>query len=421
MIMSSTKVRLNALLLLFVQLLLLLSPTIAQRRPEGRLQPRTDDDNKAIISATGTNNTNNITLTPSNSSSDESDLDVNGNGNGNGNVNTASLSSIGDTICVEGYIMDYFCIQLGRLLDNSLAKTLEEPELHSIHCLVDVNVCVDSPFEVLIDGQSENPTTQDDDNGNGNVNNIPSSQIYKRGWRISEESKSVVIELAHNVGVCSNCNGNGQETHGLRAALLATVIEEAVGDPLLLLSDDNDDTSLYIPPVISIQQAVSSSVSSSVVGGDPCQAAFGIPTTTSFNNNRDVGGITTAPTTNPTVAPVTTTSPPSKKPSSNIPTSTSPLATAISSAPTRTTTPSVKTTPSPSPVPSSPRQDVSSVFITDISNLTDSTTGGLSPPSSAPSSTPSSTPSSNNITSTVSDGTNNNDSDSDRALRQRRQ
>ena len=57
---------------------------------------------------------------------------------------------VGDEICVEGLIMDYFCINLGFMLDSG-KTTLEQPATHTVHCLVDVRDCRESPFEVLID------------------------------------------------------------------------------------------------------------------------------------------------------------------------------------------------------------------------------------------------------------------------------
>jgi hypothetical protein len=36
--------------------------------------------------------------------------------------------SLGDTICVEGYVMDYYCIENVVLLDNPSRETLKYPE-----------------------------------------------------------------------------------------------------------------------------------------------------------------------------------------------------------------------------------------------------------------------------------------------------
>jgi hypothetical protein len=45
--------------------------------------------------------------------------------------------------------MDHFCIERGTLLDNPSIVTLESPEEHSFHCLLDVQVCYESGFQVL--------------------------------------------------------------------------------------------------------------------------------------------------------------------------------------------------------------------------------------------------------------------------------
>ena len=59
--------------------------------------------------------------------------------------------SIGNEICVSGYIMDYYCIALGNLLDRPRFETLgaNGPLKHSVHCLVDIDDCVDSGYEIL--------------------------------------------------------------------------------------------------------------------------------------------------------------------------------------------------------------------------------------------------------------------------------
>ncbi len=75
---------------------------------------------------------------------------------------------VGDEICIAGYIMDYYCIERGTLLDNPRVRTLgaEGPVAHSVHCLIDVKSCYQSPFEVLM--QLENSTE------------------YGRAWRLGE-------------------------------------------------------------------------------------------------------------------------------------------------------------------------------------------------------------------------------------------
>lgn len=59
---------------------------------------------------------------------------------------------VGDEICIAGYIMDYYCIERGTLFDNQSVRTLgsEGPVVHSVHCLIDVKSCWQSPYEVLM-------------------------------------------------------------------------------------------------------------------------------------------------------------------------------------------------------------------------------------------------------------------------------
>lgn len=103
--------------------------------------------------------------------------------------------------------MDYFCIQRGTLLDRPSVPTLERPDLHSVHCLIDVSVCVESDFEILMD-----PT----DDG---------TMLYGRGWRLSEPAKAQAIQLAATLGVCSTCENNHSNgvSAGFRVAFTGIV------------------------------------------------------------------------------------------------------------------------------------------------------------------------------------------------------
>ena len=73
-----------------------------------------------------------------------------------GNVE-ASCSVSGTAVTARGYVMDNFCIQRGTLLDHPTVQTLKNPEVHSIHCLVDVPRCVNSGYAIL-----ERPTATGD-------------------------------------------------------------------------------------------------------------------------------------------------------------------------------------------------------------------------------------------------------------------
>lgn len=46
---------------------------------------------------------------------------------------------VGTEITFDGYVMDIFCIQRGVLLDRPDVATLEDPSVHSVHCLIDID------------------------------------------------------------------------------------------------------------------------------------------------------------------------------------------------------------------------------------------------------------------------------------------
>jgi len=157
--------------------------------------------------------------------------------------------AVGDTICTEGFVMDFFCINRGTLLDNPSVRTLVGPEKHSVHCLVDVNSCVTSPFEILL------PPT-------GN------QTLYQRGWQLDDDSKQRAIELAQSVGSCSTCdpnnNRNNAHVNGFRAAMTATIVSL------------NQDQS--IPPTIQVQNMVDTTAYSADANGgqSACLALLGV-------------------------------------------------------------------------------------------------------------------------------------------------
>ena len=49
----------------------------------------------------------------------------------------------------EGYPMDNFCIDNTVMLDNPTIKSLEFPNKHTLHCLVEITRCVDSGYTLL--------------------------------------------------------------------------------------------------------------------------------------------------------------------------------------------------------------------------------------------------------------------------------
>uniref|UniRef100_A0A0G4HMB7 Cytochrome b561 domain-containing protein n=1 Tax=Chromera velia CCMP2878 TaxID=1169474 RepID=A0A0G4HMB7_9ALVE len=118
--------------------------------------------------------------------------------------------------CVEGYIMDTFCADRGRLLDSPGTNTLTEPQQHSLHCLVDVEVCYSSGFEVL-----ESPRS--------------GSNIHCRVFKLDDAGNELVLQKAREEGNtalgCKTCGSAGTLERGYQAALVGT--PEGTGAPRL--------------------------------------------------------------------------------------------------------------------------------------------------------------------------------------------
>mmetsp|Transcript_54332 Transcript_54332/g.131869 ORF Transcript_54332/g.131869 Transcript_54332/m.131869 type:complete len:270 (+) Transcript_54332:122-931(+) len=161
---------------------------------------------------------------------DANDVDVDV---GIGGVSDITVVSIGDTYCVEGYVMDSYCIDIGSLLDKPNIRTLEGPDQHSIHCLVDFGPCLNSEFEILTPPL---PST------------AGSIVRYERSWRVTDldGSKTVLVDLARNIGSCGTCEGgynNGGQRSGFKAVMDATIVGFRSGET---------------PPIISVTQAYDS-------------------------------------------------------------------------------------------------------------------------------------------------------------------
>jgi len=122
--------------------------------------------------------------------------------------------SNGDVVCAEGYVMDQFCIDRGTLLDNPSVRTLEQPFRHTVHCLVDVSVCINSGFVLLQD-----PETED--------------ELYKPAWALTRAGTQTVVDLARSIGDCSTCAGNGKLRRGLRLGVEGTVRNAEANPPVI--------------------------------------------------------------------------------------------------------------------------------------------------------------------------------------------
>jgi hypothetical protein len=170
-------------------------------------------------------------------------------------VNAEKLA-VGDNICVEGFVMDFFCINRGTLLDAPDVVTLQDPQLHSLHCLIDVPSCVSTDFNVLL-----NPT----ETGDG---------MYRRGFVLDEPSKANAITLAKANGSCDDCDNGTNESLG-RTLGFRVVMNAIVTD----LREDDDDS----PPIIQVNgmedvtadfDSTTGTSTSSTTGISACETFF---------------------------------------------------------------------------------------------------------------------------------------------------
>lgn len=127
-------------------------------------------------------------------------------------------------ICFQGYVMDIFCINRGTLLDNPRIKTLERPDRHSVHCLVDVTRCVSSGYELLLDP-------------------LEDGGMYGRAFRLDEMGNQNVVNLARSLGDCSTCMDTGMQVEGFRATVLGVIQPDSGMPPLLKVTQLRADTS----------------------------------------------------------------------------------------------------------------------------------------------------------------------------------
>ena len=111
-------------------------------------------------------------------------------------------------VCVEGFVMDKFCIDRGTLLDNPSVTTLENPEKHTVHCLVDVRACYSSGFNLLLPNPSGSPA-------------------YAYAIRLDDVGNQKVLEVARANGICDTCRRGGTIRRGLRGTFFGTITQEA--------------------------------------------------------------------------------------------------------------------------------------------------------------------------------------------------
>mmetsp|Transcript_36208 Transcript_36208/g.71192 ORF Transcript_36208/g.71192 Transcript_36208/m.71192 type:complete len:344 (-) Transcript_36208:228-1259(-) len=133
------------------------------------------------------------------------------------------LCSAQVNVCMKGYVLDKYCIDRGTLLDMPSVKSLEGPEKHTIHCLVDVPRCYLSGFELLQDKQAGSTT-------------------HCRAFQLDRAIDTQVIQLARSKGRpggCSTCTGAGSQVAGFRACVCGSTTGSG-SPPTLVVSSLNE-------------------------------------------------------------------------------------------------------------------------------------------------------------------------------------
>jgi hypothetical protein len=129
--------------------------------------------------------------------------------------------------------MDHYCLYTtgGTLLDTG-DVTLQFPDRHTIHCLVDVNVCNRGPYYILGD-----PRSAVGGGGGGG-----SGMLYTVDYLLDDDGRLTLIDLARAVGSmsagCSTCQGNTENglQRGYRAEVIGVVTALATADaPIRLM------------------------------------------------------------------------------------------------------------------------------------------------------------------------------------------
>ena len=140
-------------------------------------------------------------------------------------------------VCISGYIMDRYCIGCGTLLDNPKLDSLDNPDKHTVHCLVDVGNCRESAFELLV------------------MNPKGTSPTYCRAYVLDAKGQDEAIKLARATGVCTTCDAGGTLKEGFRVTVWGKV------------SGSGDSST---PPTIEVTKLVTPGV-------DACAAGETVP------------------------------------------------------------------------------------------------------------------------------------------------
>lgn len=117
--------------------------------------------------------------------------------------------------------MDTYCINRGRLLDKPDLGSLTNPDEHSVHCLVDIPICYDGGFELLMDPVFPEST-------------------HCRAYTLDDIGRDMVLDHARAIGDCDTCGGMGMQAKGYRATVTGKVYDMSSKTPTLYVTTVED-------------------------------------------------------------------------------------------------------------------------------------------------------------------------------------
>jgi hypothetical protein len=137
----------------------------------------------------------------------------------------ASSLEVGDGICTQGFVMDKFCIKRGTFLDEPDVTALENPDMHTYHCMFDPDVCRDGYVILAPPGEGETN--------------------YTEAYGFDEASNTKIITDGRALGAkegddvdCPSCTGTDSSvTRGMYVGIKATVTDASTDPPVVSINE----------------------------------------------------------------------------------------------------------------------------------------------------------------------------------------
>ena len=108
--------------------------------------------------------------------------------------------------CHTGYVLDRFCIERGTLLDNSQLRSLQHPDEHSFHCLLDVSSCRNSVYELLSDSEPS-VIVEPSPSPSPEPSPTPNDGDFVRLGSLDSAGQAQAVDAARAEGRCGTCLG----------------------------------------------------------------------------------------------------------------------------------------------------------------------------------------------------------------------